>query len=141
MTKQVDEKIREILFWSHTQEGPTDDIIDQTIQKIKSVLMDDSSERLERIENYLEAGFLAANFQHTEQVGRVCANTLLKHPKDLNTIMLVSKLDNDQRIIEPRMRHVNCSIWRHIVAAHGNGLTLKYFEIEPPKKTDLHVSK
>lgn len=103
---------------------------------------DDVRTRLERIETYLEQGFLAANFQHTENVGKVCASTLVRHPKDINTMALVTKLDNDQQIIEPAMRTTNASLWRHIVSKYGGGRVLKYFEMNPPQpKSNLHVSK
>jgi hypothetical protein len=98
--------------------------------------------QLDRIEQYLEQGFLAANFQHTENVGKVVASNLVRYPKDINAMALVTKLDNDQRIIEPAMRETNCALWRHIVHKYADGGTLKYFEMEvkTPRKPKLTIN-
>lgn len=103
-------------------------------------MIKDALFRLEHIEQYLEAGFLASNFQYTEQMGAVLDKKLKANPKDINVMGMLMRLDNDQQIIEPRMRVVNCAIWQRIVANHGNGKTLKYFEMTVPQpKSNLHV--
>lgn len=108
----------------------TSNAIDDLFKVLQNHLRD---QQLNRIENYLEAGFLAANFQHTEVMGAKMANQLNRYPKDIGAMLTVKKLDNDQHIIEPRMRAVNCAIWRHIQDGYGNGRVMQYFETTPPQ--------
>jgi hypothetical protein len=148
MKNLMSEKIFEVIYDAMASQNCADTgqfAATKAAEKIMEIVATDSQKRLERIEMYLEAGFLASNFQHTESTGALAAAQLKQKPGDIKMMGLLARLDNDQKIIEPRMRDVVCGLWQYIVAHHGNGGTLKYFEMVPPKinntpTSNLHIS-